>query len=145
MRSNAVAQAVLQSYKETRSYCPDHPDKLSGPPATIRGWGKVPKDVMRSDLTPAAKLVFAALAGELYRRETVEMTHAEIGACCGIGEHQVRRSLRVLVAKSLVEQRRRPVGPVAAKVPFGVERHEHFEALFANRIRMQLGQVELWS
>ncbi len=112
MRSNAVAQAVLQSYKETRSYCPDHPDKLSGPPATIRGWGKVPKDVMRSDLTPAAKLVFAALAGELYRRETVEMTHAEIGACCGIGERQVRRSLRVLVAKSLVEQRRLSAGRV---------------------------------
>jgi len=36
---------------------------------------------MRSDLTPAAKLGFAALAGELYRRETVEMTLAEIGVC----------------------------------------------------------------
>ena len=74
MRSNAAPQPVLQSYKETRSNCPDPPDKLSGPTATTRGWGKLPKDVMRSDLTPVAKLVFAVIASELYRRETVEMT-----------------------------------------------------------------------
>jgi hypothetical protein len=67
---------------------------------------------MRSDLTPAAKLVFAALAGELYRRETVEMTHAEIGVCCNVGERQVRRSLRALVLKGLVEQRRLSAGRV---------------------------------
>jgi hypothetical protein len=85
---------------------------LSGPPATIGGWAKLPKAVLRSDLSPAAKLVFAALAAELFHRETVEMTHAEIGACCGIGERQVRRSLQVLVAKSLVEQRRLSAGRV---------------------------------
>jgi hypothetical protein len=66
----------------------------------------MPKDVLRSNLTPAAKLVFAALGAELYRRETVEMTHVEIGACCNVGERQVRRSLQSLVAKGLVEQRR---------------------------------------
>lgn len=112
MRSNAVAPSVLQSYKETRSNCPDHSDKLSGPPSTIRGWAKLPKDVLRSDLPPAAKLVFAALAAELFHRETVEMTHAEIGACCGVGERQVRRSLRALVAKGLVGQRRLSAGRV---------------------------------
>jgi hypothetical protein len=72
----------------------------------------MPKDVLRSDLTPAAKLVFAAIAAELYRRETVEMTHGEIGECCNVGERQVRRSLQVLVAKGLVEQRRLSVGRV---------------------------------
>jgi len=112
MRSNATAQAVLQSYKETRSNCPDPPDKLSGPPATIRGWAKLPKAVLRSDLSPAAELVFAALAAELFHRETVEMTHAEIGACCNVGERQVRRSLQALVAKGLVEQRRLSGGRV---------------------------------
>jgi len=112
MRSNVAPQPVLQSYKETRSNCPDQPDKLSGPSATIRGWGKIPKDVLRSNLTPAAKLVFAAIAGELYHRETVEMTHAEIGACCGVGERQVRRGLQALVSKRLVEQRRLSVGRV---------------------------------
>jgi len=112
MLSNAAPQPVLQSYKETRSNCPDHPDKLSGPPATIRGWAKLPKDVLRSNLPPAAKLIFAALAAELFRRETVEMTHAEIGACCGVGERQVRRSLQVLVAEGMVEQRRLSVGRV---------------------------------
>src|SRR5580658_6789515 len=101
MRSNAAPQPVLQSYKETRSNCPDHPDKLSGPPATIRGWAKLPKDVLRSNLPPAAKLVFAALAAELFQRNTVEMTHAEIGVCCGVGERQVRRSLRALAAQGL--------------------------------------------
>jgi len=112
MRSDAAPRCVLQSYKETRSNCPDQPDKLSGPPATIRGWAKLPKDVLRSDLPPAAKLVFAALAAELFHRCTVEMTHAEIGACCGIGERQVRRSLRVLLATGLVEQRRLSAGRV---------------------------------
>jgi len=112
MPSNAPPQPVLQSYKETRSNCPDHPDKLSGPPATIRGWAKLPKDVLRSDLPPAAKLVFAALAAELFHRDTVEMTHAEIGLCCGVGERQVRRSLRALVAKGLIEQRRLSAGRV---------------------------------
>jgi len=85
---------------------------LSGPAATIKGWAKLPKDVLRSALPPAAKLVFAAISAELYRRETVEMTHEEIGACCGIGERQVRRSLQALVAKGLVEQRRLSVGRV---------------------------------
>jgi Zn finger protein HypA/HybF involved in hydrogenase expression len=72
----------------------------------------MPKDVLRSDLTPAAKLVFAAIAAELYRRETVEMTQIEIGACCSLGERQVRRSLQVLVAKGFVEQRRLSAGRV---------------------------------
>jgi len=112
MRSNAAPQPVLQSYKETRSNCPDHPDKLSGPAATIKGWAKLPKDVLRGDLSPAAKLVFAAISAELYHHETVEMTHAEIGVCCGVGERQVRRSLQALVAKGLVEQRRLSVGRV---------------------------------
>ena len=112
MRSNVAPPPVLPSYKETRSNCPEHPDNWSGPTATIRGWGKMPKDVLRSDLTAAAKLVFAAIAAELYRRETVEMTRAEIGACCNVGERQVRRSLQVLVAKGLVEQRRLSVGRV---------------------------------
>jgi hypothetical protein len=92
---------------------------LSGPsgqivrtPATIRGWAKLPKEILRSDLPPAAKLVFAALAAELFHRSTVEMTHAEIGTCCGIGERQVRRSLQVLVAERLVEQRRLSAGCV---------------------------------
>jgi hypothetical protein len=85
---------------------------LSGLPATIRGWAKLPKDVLRSDLPPAAKLVFAGLAAELFHRDTVEMTHAEIGACCGVGERQVRRSLRALVAKGLIEQRRLSAGRV---------------------------------
>ena len=112
MRSNAAAQALLQSYKRTRSNCPDHPDKLSGPTATIRGWGKMPKDVLRSDLTPAAKLVFVALAAELCRRATVEMTYSELGACCNVGERQVRRSVQALLAKGLVEQRRLSAGRV---------------------------------
>jgi hypothetical protein len=91
---------------------PDGPDKLSASTATIRGWGKMPKDVLRTPLTPAAKLVFAAIAAELYRRETVAMTYNEIGAYCNVGERQVRRSLQVLVAKGLVEQRRLSVGRV---------------------------------
>jgi len=53
---------------------------MSGPPAPGSGWGKMPKDLLRSDLTPAAKLVFVTIAAELYDRQTVEMTHAEIGA-----------------------------------------------------------------
>ena len=73
MRSNVAPRPVLRSYKETRSNCPDHPAKLSGPTATIRGWAKMPKDVLRGDLTPAAKLVFAAIAAELYDRDTVEI------------------------------------------------------------------------
>jgi predicted ArsR family transcriptional regulator len=72
----------------------------------------MPKDVLRSNLTPAAKLVFAAIAAELYRRETVEMTQIEIGACCNLGERQVRRSLQVLVAEGFVEQRRLSAGRV---------------------------------
>jgi len=63
--------------------------------ATIKGWAKPPKAVLPSDLSPAAMLVFAALAAELFHRDAVEMIRAEIGACCGIGERQVRRSLRV--------------------------------------------------
>jgi len=112
MPSNAATNAVLQSYKRTRSNCPDHADKLSAPTATIRGWGKMPRDVLRSDLTPAAKLVFAALAAELFRRETVEMTYSEIGACCDVGERQVRRSVKALVAKGLVERRGLSAGRV---------------------------------
>lgn len=72
----------------------------------------MPKDVLRSDLTPAAKLVFVALAAELCRRETVEMTHGEIGACCNVGERQVRRSVQALVAQGLVEQHRLSAGRV---------------------------------
>ena len=39
----------------------------------------MPKDALRSDISPAAKLVFAVIAAEMYGRKTVEMTHAEIG------------------------------------------------------------------
>ena len=80
MRSNLALTPVLQSYKKTRSNWPDPPAKMSGPPAPGSGWGKMPKDLLRSDLTPAAKLVFVTIAAELYDRQTVEMTHAEIGA-----------------------------------------------------------------
>ena len=72
----------------------------------------MPKDVLRSNLTPAAKLVFATIAAELYGNETVEMTHGEIGACCHVGERQVRRSLQTLVGKGLVEQRRLSAGRI---------------------------------
>jgi len=71
MRSNAAPHPVLQSYKETRSNYPDHPDKLSGPAATIKGWGKLPKDVLRGDLSPAAKLVFATLSPVERRKITI--------------------------------------------------------------------------
>ena len=104
--------AVLQSYKRTGTNCPKGGDKLSQPPATISGWGKVPKDVLRSDISPAAKLVFAAIASEMYDRKTVEMTHAEIGACCHIAARHVKRSIKVLVAGGLVEQRRLSAGCV---------------------------------
>jgi len=76
------------------------------------GWGKLPKDVLRTDLSPAAKLVFAAIAGEMYDRKTVEMTHAEIGACCHIAARHVKRSIKALVAEGLVEQRRLSAGCV---------------------------------
>jgi len=72
----------------------------------------VPKDVLRSDISPAAKLVFAAIAAEMYDRKTVEMTHAEIGACCHIAARHVKRSIKVLVAEGLVEQRRMSAGCV---------------------------------
>jgi hypothetical protein len=85
---------------------------LSQPPATISGWGKVPKDVLRRDISPAAKLVFAAIAAEMYDRKTVEMTHAEIGACCHIAARHVKRSIKALVAEGLVEQRRLSAGRV---------------------------------
>ena len=85
---------------------------MSQPPATISGWGKVPKDVLRSAISPAAKLVFAAIAAEMYDRQTVEMTHAEIGACCHVAPRHVKRSIKVLVAQGLVEQRRLSAGCV---------------------------------
>jgi len=72
----------------------------------------MPKDVLRRDISPAAKLVFAAIAAEMYGRKTVEMTHAEIGACCHIAARHVKRSIKVLVAEGLVEQRRLPAGCV---------------------------------
>ena len=72
----------------------------------------MPKDVLRSDLSPAAKLVFALIAAEMYNRKTLEMTHAEIGACCHIAPRHVKRSMKVLVAKGLVEQRRLSTGCV---------------------------------
>jgi len=112
MRSNAAPQPVLQSYKRTGTNCPKGGDKLSQPPATISGWGKMPKDVLRSALSPAAKLVFAVIAAEMYDRKTVEMTHAEIGACCHIAARHVKRSIKALVAKGLVEQRRLSAGRV---------------------------------
>ena len=112
MRSNAAPQPVLQSYKRTGTNCPKGGDKLSQPPATISGWGKMPKDVLRSDISPAAKLVFAVIAAEMYDRKTVEMTHAEIGVCCHIAARHVKRSIKVLVAEGLVEQRRLSAGCV---------------------------------
>ena len=112
MRSNAAPQPVLESYKRTGTNCPKGGDKLSQPPATISGWGKVPKDVLRSAISPAAKLVFAAIAAEMYDRQTVEMTHAEIGACCHVAPRHVKRSIKVLVAQGLVEQRRLSAGCV---------------------------------
>src|ERR1022692_2517736 len=112
MRSNAAPQPVLQSYKRTGTNCPKGGDKLSQPPATRGGWGKMPKDVLRRDISPAAKLVFAAIAAEMYGRKTVAMTHAEIGACCHIAARHVKRSLKVLVAEGLVEQRRLSAGCV---------------------------------
>jgi hypothetical protein len=72
----------------------------------------VPKDVLRSVISPAAKLVFAAIAAEMYDRKTVEMTHAEIGACCHVAPRHVKRSIKALVAKGLVEQRRLSAGRV---------------------------------
>ena len=72
----------------------------------------MPKDVLRSDLTPAAKLVFVALAAELYNVQTVTMSYAEIGACCHLEERQVRRSVLVLIAKGLVGRRRLSAGRV---------------------------------
>src|ERR1039457_4259893 len=112
MRSNAAPQPVLESYKRTGTNCPKGGDKLSQPPATISGWGKVPKDVLRSAISPAAKLVFAAIAAEMYDWKTVEMTHAGIGACCHVAPRHVKRSIKVLVAKGLVEQRRLSAGRV---------------------------------
>src|ERR1035441_5424954 len=112
MRSNAAPQPVLQSYKRTGTNCPKGGDKLSQPPATISGWGKMPKDVLRSDISPAAKLVFAVIAAEMYDRKTVEMTHAEIGVCCHIAARHVKRSIKVLVAEGLVEHRRLSAGCV---------------------------------
>src|ERR1017187_6564520 len=106
MRSNAAPQPVLPSYKRTGTNCPKGGDKLSQPPATISGWGKVPKDVLRSAISPAAKLVFAAIAAEMYDRQTVEMTHAEIGACCHVAPRHVKRSIQVLVAQGFVEHPR---------------------------------------
>ena len=79
MQSNAAPQPVLQSYKGTGQIVPRVGTNCSQPPATISGWGKMPKDVLRSDISPAAKLVFAVIAAEMYGRKTVEMTHAEIG------------------------------------------------------------------
>jgi len=72
----------------------------------------MPKDVLRRDISPAAKLVFAVIAAEMYDRKTVEMTHEEIGACCHIAARHVKRSLKVLVAEGLVEQRRLSAGRV---------------------------------
>jgi len=72
----------------------------------------MPVDVLRRDISPAAKLVFAALAAEMYDRKTVEMTHAEIEACCHVAARHVKRSIKVLVAQGLVEQRRLSAGRV---------------------------------
>jgi hypothetical protein len=85
---------------------------LSQPTTQKIGWGKLPKDVLRRNISPAAKLVFAAIAAEMYDRKTVEMTHAEIGACCHIAARHVKRSMKVLVAEGLVEQRRLSAGCV---------------------------------
>src|ERR1035438_6879241 len=112
MQSNAAPQPVLQSYKGTGQIVPRVGTNCSQPPATISGWGKMPKDVLRSDISPAAKLVFAVIAAEMYGRKTVEMTHAEIGACCHIAPRRVKRSIKVLVAQGLLEQRRLSAGCV---------------------------------
>lgn len=72
----------------------------------------MPKDILRSDISPAAKLVLAVIAAEMYDRKTVEMTHAEIGACCHVAPRHVKRSMKILVAKGLVEQRRLSAGSV---------------------------------
>ena len=68
--------------------------------------------MLRSNISPAAKLVFAAIAAEMYDRKTAEMTHAEIGACCHIAARHVKRSIKVLVVEGLVEQRRLSAGCV---------------------------------
>src|ERR1035438_1325760 len=112
MQSNAAPQPVLQAYKRTGQIVPRVGTNCSQPPATISGWGKMPKDVLRSDISPAAKLVFAVIAAEMYGRKTVEMTHAEIGACCHIAPRHVKRSIKVLVAQGLLEQRRLSAGCV---------------------------------
>jgi len=52
--------------------------------------------VLRRDISPAAKLLFAAIAAGMYERKTVEMTHAEIGACCHIAARHVKRSIKIL-------------------------------------------------
>src|ERR1035438_286580 len=40
------------------------------------------------------------------------MTHAETGACCHVAPRRVKRSIKALVAKGLVEQRRLSAGRV---------------------------------
>jgi hypothetical protein len=72
----------------------------------------MPKDVLHCDISPAAKLVFAVIAAEMYDRKTVEMTHAEIGACCHKAARHLKRSIKAFVAEGLVEQRRLSAGCV---------------------------------
>jgi hypothetical protein len=92
----------------TRHHSPSHslikkPGQFVRTSCHDKGLGQAAEGRPARRSAAGRKLVLASLAAELFHRDTVEMTHAEIGVCCGVGERQVRRSLRTLVASFVRE------------------------------------------